>query len=276
VYVDLERRDALDSSRKVAPLKCPADARSVDTSHLSLDQVVAEILSFIPQIEPKSQSQSTSKKKGNWFYRFILFLAHCFFKLFYHHKVYGAEHFCEGGAIIASNHVSNLDPPALAISSPEELHFLAKEELFKNFLFGGLIRALNSHPVKGGAGDITVLKLICKLLGEGKKVLLFPEGKRGDKDELDVLKQGVALLISRSQAAVIPAYVYGTLPIWNRKRNFPKLWGRTACVFGTPIRWSEFSHLEKREAQEQVTAKLALAMNRLRQWYHQGAKGTPP
>ncbi len=268
VLADLERRDSLDSSREVAPLKCPEDALTIDTTGLSIPQVVDAIVIHVKKPDPRN--------KGGWFYRFILFLAKSFFKLFYRHKVYGVEHFCSGGAIIASNHVSNLDPPALAISSPEEIHFLAKQELFKNALFGGLIRALNSHPVTGGPGDIAVMRLICQLLGEGKKVLLFPEGKRGEKDELDTLKPGIALLIARSKTAVIPAYIDGTYFLWNRSRSFPKLWGKTAVVFGTPIRWSDYAHLDKRQAQEQFTAQLTSSLNRLREWYKNGAQGMPP
>src|SRR4029077_3846224 len=119
-----------------------------------------------------------------------------FFKLVYRHKVYGREHFYKGAAIIASNHSSYYDPPILAISWPEEVHFLAREGLFKNPLFGGLIRKLNSHPVSGDASDIKVFKLICSLLAEGKKIILFPEGKRGDTDALDTLKPGIAMLVA--------------------------------------------------------------------------------
>lgn len=216
------------------------------------------------------------RNKGGWFYRFILFLAKCFYALFYRHKVYGVEHFCSGGAIIAPNHVSYLDPPAIAISSPEEIHFLAKDYLFKVPLFGRMIRALNAHPVSGGAGDIAVMRLICHLLGEGKKVLLFPEGTRGEKDELQAIKQGIALLVSRSNTAVIPAYIDGTFAIWNRERRFPKLWGKTTVVFGSPIRWEDFAHLDKKQAQEQFTSQLTLSLNNLREWYKDGARGNPP
>lgn len=268
VLLDLERRDALDSSREVAPLKCPSDAQVIDTGRLSIDEVVDEIVRKI--------DKPTFKNKGGVFYRFILFLANSFYKIFYRHKVYGVEHFCTGGAIVASNHVSNLDPPALAISSPEELHFLAKESLFEHFLFGKLIRSLNAHPVTGGPGDITVMRLICQLLTEGKKVLLFPEGKRGETEELESLKKGIAVLIARSKSAVIPAYIDGTFSIWNRNQRFPKLRGKTAVVFGTPIRWSDFDHLDKKEAQEAFTAKLASAIRDLKEWYKKGAEGIPP
>jgi cytidylate kinase len=268
VLADIERRDALDSTREIAPLKCPSDAHYIDTSELTIDQVVDAIIVFVDKARPRN--------KGGPFYLIILYLAKWFFALFYRHKVYGVEHFCPGGAIVAPNHVSYLDPPAAAISSPEEVHFLAKEELFRNYFFGKLIRALNAHPVAGTPGDIAVMRLICKLLSEGKKVLLFPEGKRGEKDELDELKPGIALLVARSKTAVIPAYIHGTFAIWNRSRKFPKWRGRTACVFGTPIRWSDFEHLDKRKAQELFTAKLAVSLEKLRQWYKDGARGTPP
>lgn len=209
-------------------------------------------------------------------YRVVLFSAWCFFKLFYRHKIYGLEHFYTRAAIIASNHSSFYDPPILSLSWPEEVHFLAREGLFKNPLFGGLIRKLNAHPVSGDVGDVKVFKLICKLLGEGKKIILFPEGKRGNTDALGELKSGIAMLIARSQSAVIPAYIFGSFAIWNRFHKFPKLWGHTACVFGTPILWSEFSHLDKKEAQKALTQKLAKSINNLRAWYEKGAKGVPP
>ncbi len=209
-------------------------------------------------------------------YRFIIFSAWAFFKLFYRHKVYGQEHYYKGAAIIAANHVSFWDPPVLSISWPEEVHFLARQGLFKNPLFGGFISRLNTHPVSGDASDIGVFKLICKLLAEGDKIILFPEGRRAATDELQELKPGLALLVSRSKTAVIPAYIHGTFAIWSRLRKFPKLWGKTACVFGTPILWEEFAHMEKREGQLALTAKLTQSMESLRNWYVQGAEGSPP
>jgi 1-acyl-sn-glycerol-3-phosphate acyltransferase len=211
-----------------------------------------------------------------WLYRAVLFFAWCFFKIFYRHRVYGLEHFYDKAAIIASNHSSNLDPPLLSTSWPEEVHFLAREGLFKNTLFGGLIRKLNAHPVSGDAGDVVVFKLICSLLAEGKKIILFPEGTREWKNELGTLKPGIAMLVSRSKTAVVPAYVHGSFKIWNRKRKFPKLWGKTACVFGSPILWEQFAHLEKREAQTALTTQLAESINALRSWYEKGAQGIPP
>ena len=47
VYVDIVKRDEQDMNRKIAPLKCAADAEVLDCSHLSIDQVVAEMKAII-------------------------------------------------------------------------------------------------------------------------------------------------------------------------------------------------------------------------------------
>ncbi len=217
-----------------------------------------------------------NSQKLSWLYRVIIFSTWWFFKVFYHHRTYGLEHFYQENAIIAANHASFYDPPILAISWPQEVHFLAREGLFKNPFFGGLIRGLNTHPIKGGAGDIAVFKTVCGLLEEGKKIILFPEGKRCFDNALGALKPGIAVLVSRSKSAVIPAYIHGSFKIWNRKRLLPKLWGKTACVFGTPICWSDFAHLDKKIGQRALIEKVESSIRSLRKWYEEGARGTPP
>lgn len=47
VIDDLVRRDQLDSSRRASPLKMPDGASLIDTSRLSFDQVVDEVLELI-------------------------------------------------------------------------------------------------------------------------------------------------------------------------------------------------------------------------------------
>ena len=92
-------------------------------------------------------------KKRRLLYGFVILVVGIFFKVFYRHKVYGLNHFPEGSALIAPNHVSFLDPPCVAISCPGEIHFLARQTLFRSF-FGKFIRALNSHPVQQNATNL--------------------------------------------------------------------------------------------------------------------------
>ena len=264
---DIQRRDHIDSTRELAPLVCPEGAYKIDTSHLSVDEIVEKILKREQKILKKMGCGWLYCKEMKPFYRFILACAWMTYKVLYQHKIYGLEHYHRGAGILAANHVSYLDPPIVAISWPEEVQFLAKESLFRPFLFGRLIRALNSHPVTGEVGDISVFKTLIQLLKEGKKIILFPEGGRTETGELQPLKPGIGLLVAKGNAAVIPTYIHGAYEIWNIHRKFPKFRGKTACVFGKPLLWENFSHLDKKEAQAQMTAALAESIQKLKSWY---------
>ncbi len=43
---EIEERDKLDSTRETAPLKQPPDAGVIDTSDLTIDEIVYKILEF--------------------------------------------------------------------------------------------------------------------------------------------------------------------------------------------------------------------------------------
>ncbi len=272
---DLLRRDEYDAGRKLAPLKCPRKALRIDTSQLTIDQVVDKIVNHHHKQTEKLLPTWKSPSKMPPLYRFIIFLAWLFFKLFQRHKVYGLEHFVKRAAIIAPNHTSYLDPPITAISWPLEVHFLGKKELFKNALFGRFISAVNCHPVSGDVGDVSVFKTIIGLLKEGKQLILFPEGGRTN-GELGEIKPGIGMFVMRTKGAIIPTYIHGAHEVWGRDRKFPKFFGKTACVFGTPIIWESFSHLDKKKAQVEIAECLSKALRDLKSWYESGADGIPP
>lgn len=270
----IKKRDQDDTTRSVAPLKQAKDAFYIDTSHLSASQVTQKVLLCL---KPKRNCKPVCfhKKKVPFFYRFIIFSYWCWFKIFYKFQVYGLEHSYDGGAIIASNHVSFYDPPILAISYPEEVHFLARDTLFKSFL-GFCISRLNTHPVKGDVTNLDVMKTICRLLKEGHKVVLFPEGTRSQENALGEIKPGIGMLIARTGTAIIPTYIHGNYEVWPRHRKLPKLGGAIACVYGSAITWESYKHLEKKEAQIAIAKQLEASIKALRKWYEDGAEGIPP
>lgn len=210
------------------------------------------------------------------FYRLSRSLFKAYFKVFYGHSVYGTEHFIDGRAILAPNHASFFDPPLVAASWQEEISFLARKSLFDTPVFGTLIRSLNAHPVSGGADDLGSFKLICRLLQDDKKVVIFPEGKRTKDGSLGDVKSGIAMLALRCHAPIIPVYIVGTFDVWNKMTKFPSLQGNTACVFGTAIDWQPFENMEKKQAQEAMAKDVKEAIASLKTWYENGAVGTPP
>lgn len=200
-----------------------------------------------------------------------------FFKLFYRNKVYGRENLPKGGAIIASNHWSYFDPPLIGASCIEKVHFLARDSLFSIRLFGWLLSEFGTHPVARGKGNTQTFKKAYDLIQEGHKVVIFPEGKRNSEGKIGMGLPGIGMLVLRSHAIVVPAYIHGTYEVWNSKRKFPRLWGKLICVFGKPLDFSHFQNApDRKESQKEIVETIMRSVAALKDWYLAGAIGTPP
>lgn len=158
------------------------------------------------------------------------------FSVLYSHKIYLPEYALENkAAIIAANHCSFFDPPIVAASWPEQIHFLAWKQLFKNPILGPLLHRLYALPLDG-MNDIRSLRTALSILAQGKKMLIFPEGSRSEDGEILQFKLGAAMLACRARAPIIPCYIHGTDKIWPKNQMLPRPLGyKTACVFGLPI-----------------------------------------
>lgn len=144
------------------------------------------------------------------FYNVARSAVYGFFKVFFRVEVDGKENIPTDEAfIVCSNHTSNLDPPLLGACMPFQLAFMAKEELFKNKIFGALIRALGAFPVCRGTGDIGALRSAVKLLKSGKRMVIFPEGGRSDGKHLRKGKPGAALIAVKAGVGILPVGIEG-------------------------------------------------------------------
>ncbi|WP_338068710.1 lysophospholipid acyltransferase family protein [Paenibacillus nanensis] len=142
-------------------------------------------------------------------------------------KAIGVENIPKTGAVIlASNHISNLDPPTIGVKVPRKVHFMAKEELFKIPVFGALIRAFGAFPVKRGGVSKDAIKAGITLLKSGEVMGIFPEGSRSNAG---AAKKGTAMIAMRSGAAVVPVAIVGGY----------KLFRQTKVCYGKPIQLSE-------------------------------------
>lgn len=146
------------------------------------------------------------------FYKIATGLVSIFYHIKFKITVVGRENIPKkiGGYIIASNHVSNNDPPFVGIVFHGKYRFMAKEELFHNRFFGWLIRRLGAFPVKRGAKDFAAIDTAIESLAEGRTFIIFPEGTRSKTGELGKPKSGISIIAVRAKAPVIPVFVkYG-------------------------------------------------------------------
>ena len=131
-----------------------------------------------------------------------------YFNLFYKIDIIGKENIPkEGGYILCSNHMSNLDPVFLGLSQRRQIFFMAKLELFKNKLFAALIRTLGAFPVERGAGDGKAIGTAEEILRKGNVLGIFIEGTRSKTGELLRPKAGASMIAEQTNATVLPVCI---------------------------------------------------------------------
>lgn len=143
-----------------------------------------------------------------------------------------------GALIVAPNHLSYLDPPIIACSQRRAVQFMAKEELFRVFFLGWLIRSVGAFPLKRGAGDMEAIRKAIDFLKQGKAVLVFPEGTRGDGETLGKITPGVGTLAKSTGALILPVGIAGTQVVWPRRSRVRRR-HRMTVIFGKPFSYSE-------------------------------------
>jgi 1-acyl-sn-glycerol-3-phosphate acyltransferase len=198
-------------------------------------------------------------------YSFLKPIAVTLMRLFFRLEARGREHVPrEGALLLVSNHVSVLDPPLVGGAAPRKLYFLAKEELFRIPIFGRLIHAVNARPVRRDGSDSRALKSTLRLLGEGKAILIFPEGTRGrGNGRLGEGKPGAGMLAVMSGAAVVPVYVSGTDRALPRGATLPRP-AKVRVRFGPPLHFKAGRDDRRKEQYREASAEMMRAIAQLR------------
>ncbi len=128
-----------------------------------------------------------------------------------------------GPVILASNHVSYLDPLVLAYLADRRhrrVRFLAKAELFEKPVLGPLLKSAGQIPVRRGTTDAaSSLEAAVDALRRGECVTVFPEGTISlDLDPM-VGKSGTARLAQESGVPVTPVGLWGVHRIMFKGRK---------------------------------------------------------
>ena len=157
-----------------------------------------------------------------WLYQPGRALANLCFRVFGRLEVTGQE--CVppyGPLIVAVNHVSYNDPPALVLSLPRPLDFMGKKELFENVISRFLMNQFRVHPLDRSATGLDAIRTATDLLAQDRAVVLFPEGHISPEHALRPVKSGVAYLAIKTQAPILPVGIYGTEKFSPLRMGFP-------------------------------------------------------
>lgn len=145
------------------------------------------------------------------FYKISRAFVRIYLKLFYNWRIYGAENIpTSGSVILISNHISNFDPVVVICSTDRQIHYMAKEELFKVPVLGKLLSIYGTFPIRRGGNDRKAIKTGLEILKNGKVLGIFPEGTRSKTGEMGKGLPGAALFALKSDAIVIPIGIAST------------------------------------------------------------------
>jgi 1-acyl-sn-glycerol-3-phosphate acyltransferase len=155
-------------------------------------------------------------------------------------NVEGGEHIPrEGGAVLASNHISYLDfifAGFGAQPSKRLVRFMAKQEIFTNRVAGPLMRGMHHIPVDRAAG-LGSFKAALAALKEGEVVGLFPEATISQSFTVKEIKSGAVRMAAAAKVPLIPMALWGTQRLWTKGRP-RKLYQRhlpVSIIVGEPM-----------------------------------------
>jgi len=185
--------------------------------------------------------------------------------------VRGLEHVpASGPVILASNHLSFADSVVIPIVVPRKVVFLAKSDYFT----GTGVKGALSRAWFGGLGMLPVdrddaraalasLDTAEQVLRRGEAFGIYPEGTRSRDGRLYRGRTGMAELVLRTGAPVVPVGLRGTQDLQPVGARLPRL-VRVEVSFGEPLRLAgEYAGLPSGRARREITDRVMEQVARL-------------
>jgi cytidylate kinase len=287
VLHELRRRDTIDSTRPVAPLRIPQGALVLHTDGNTFEETVELVVRAVQATEATagdsgqrrptpagSQSRALAKRSApkptpiaarNGPVRTIgMLVFRGIARAIVRIRIEGdlASIPRTGPLIVAANHASSADPVLIGAFLPKTLgrplNWLGKRELVEMPLVGWFMRQVPIHPVDRATADLEAFRVAMRILESGNILAVFPEGTRSEDGILQAAKDGAAVLALRSGAPVLPVAVGDSDLMWPKHTRLPRP-GRTVTVrYGRPFRVAEelpltTAGMDRRAAKEAAT-----------------------
>ena len=182
----------------------------------------------------------------------------------------------EGGAILASNHLSFADSVFLPLMIDRQMSFLAKSDYFTGRGIRGwatrvFFKATGQIPIdrSGGKASEASLNTGLAVLANDDLLGIYPEGPRSPDGRLYRGRTGIARMALEARVPVIPVVMVDTDTIMPIGKRMPRI-GRVGVVIGEPLDFSRFAGLEgDRYVLRSVTDEIMVALQRLGEQYYE-------
>ena len=176
------------------------------------------------------------------------------------YRVVNEERLIEtGGVLLCCNHESYLDPPLAGVAYKGPVHYLARKSLLSNPISRWLFPRLHVVPIDQDHAGFAGLKTIIKVLKEGNRVLIFPEGSRSPDGKLQPAEPGTGLVVAKARVPVMPMRIFGSheaLPVGSGKFRSTTV----TVVIGEPIRFDREPLPEGKDGYQQISNRIMAAI----------------
>jgi 1-acyl-sn-glycerol-3-phosphate acyltransferase len=174
-------------------------------------------------------------------------------------RVYGDERVpLEGGLVVAANHFSWIDPPALGAACPRTLYYMAKVEAHRMPGLGQLMRSFGAFSVRRGESDREAVRTMREIVRDGHALGMFVEGTRQRSGVPGRALPGAAMVAINEGVPVIPAAIHGSQN-WHLGNFEP-----VSVAWGLPL---EFDGLPRGgRGYKEASAEIERKLHELWQW----------
>ena len=161
--------------------------------------------------------------------RVLLYPIHA---LIFPFKLHGQKKVGKGAYIYVCNHYCLWDVFYPAHTTWEGVHFVAKDSILRAPVLGYMARKLGVIGAMRDGSDVRSIMDSIKVLKNGEKIVIFPEGTRNKVSDEEFLPfhGGAAMLAIKTRTPVVPIVIC----------DRPKVFRRTNVVIGAPVELSEY------------------------------------
>jgi 1-acyl-sn-glycerol-3-phosphate acyltransferase len=172
---------------------------------------------------------------------------------------------CEGGFLLAANHISHFDPFIVSAVVRRKIDWMAMAEFFPWPIVGLFLRAVDAFPAARERADRATIRTAIERLKAGRIVGLFPEGgiRSGTGSLLEgaPLRAGASTLAHIAGVPVMPCVILGSDRLYNPRRWLRLRRTPVWIAFGNPVPcWTD---MDKTSARGRIEQEVTTAFQNL-------------
>lgn len=146
------------------------------------------------------------------------------FRKLWGYELTGEENFPKkGGAIVISNHQSELDPFLVGSACSRKVRWLSKHQNFNIPIFRSFITPFGTIPIRRGQSDEKALRKVKQVLENGGCIGIFPEGTRSPDGKIQEFRKGAARLCIESGVPYVPCAIRGAYIVFPKGQTVDKI-----------------------------------------------------